>query len=115
LFDSLKKKDFGRDGFCCQRDVAVELERAAKSTFASFVVNTGDSFYGNGITNVKNEQVRTSFLNVYNTPTLKQLQFWSVLGNHDYRGDSNAVLQLHGAYQRFNILVNFFHLSLILL
>ena len=71
------------------------MERAAKALNAKFVVNTGDMFYDAGIMTPKDEQVKTSFLNVYNQTTLKKLQFMSVLGKHDYRGSAEAILQLN--------------------
>jgi len=93
--------DFGRDGYCCQRDVALEMNRAATSIQADFIVNTGDTFYDAGIQSVQDEQVKTSFLNVYNQSYLKTMQFYSVLGNHEYRGSTTAVLGLPNNYQRF--------------
>jgi hypothetical protein len=95
--------DFGRDGWCCQRDVAVEMERAALAIDANFVINTGDSFYDGGIETVTDEQIKTSFLNVYNQPKLRSLDFFSVLGNHEYRGSASAVLQIPGRHQRFTM------------
>jgi hypothetical protein len=95
--------DFGRDGWCCQRDVAVEMERAAQAIDANFVINTGDSFYDGGIETVTDDQVKTSFLNVYNQPMLRTLNFYSVLGNHEYRGSAQAVLEIPGRNQRFKM------------
>jgi len=87
----------------CQRDVAVEMERAANTIGANFVVNTGDSFYDGGILTVNDQQIKTSFLNVYNQTILKGLQFFSVLGNHEYRGSVTAVLQIPLNYKRFTM------------
>jgi hypothetical protein len=95
--------DFGRDGFCCQRDVAVEMERAANAISANFVINTGDSFYDGGIMAATDDQVKTSFLNIYNQPKLKSMNFYSVLGNHEYRGSASAVLQVPGKHPRFTM------------
>jgi tartrate-resistant acid phosphatase type 5 len=95
--------DFGRDGYCCQRDVAIEMNRAMSDLGGSFVINTGDAFYDSGIETPLDEQVRTSFLNVYNQSKLKETQFLSVLGNHDYRGSANAVLALDAKYRRWTM------------
>ncbi|KAH9261911.1 hypothetical protein BASA81_000567 [Batrachochytrium salamandrivorans] len=92
--------DFGRDGFCCQRDVAWEMHRAAAGLI-SFVVNTGDSFYVHGLRSAaKDEQVNTSFAHVYTTlGNLAQVPFYSVLGNHDYLGSAPEVLKLNHTTQ----------------
>jgi len=37
--------DFGRDGMCCQRDVALEMALAAKATKPQLVLNLGDAIY----------------------------------------------------------------------
>lgn len=92
--------DFGRDGFCCQRDVAWEMHRAAAGLI-SFVVNTGDSFYIHGLRSATtDEQVNTSFAHVYTTlGNLAQVPFYSVLGNHDYLGSAPELLKLNGSTQ----------------
>jgi hypothetical protein len=90
--------DWGRDGFCCQRDVALEMSRAAQQTSAAFVVNTGDSFYPMGLDASADPQVRSSWRDMYlSQPGLRALPWLSVLGNHEYYARSAAVLELHGA------------------
>ena len=84
----------------CQRDVAVEMERAANTIKADLIVNVGDSFYDGGILTTTDEQIKTSFLNVYNQPTLKSLSFLSVLGNHEYRGSADAVLHISDKHNK---------------
>lgn len=37
--------DWGRDGMCCQRDVANRMAEVAASWSPEFVMNTGDNFY----------------------------------------------------------------------
>lgn len=87
--------DFGRDGFCCQRDVALEMARAASTLNADFAVNVGDAFYEYGLLSPEEEQVRTTFEDVYNVfPSLAKIPFYSVLGNHEYRGSVEAVMAL---------------------
>jgi len=74
------------------------------SISADFVINTGDSFYDGGIMTSSDEQVRTSFLNVYNYTYLRSKRFFSVLGNHEYRGSVRAVMQIPQKHNfRFDI------------
>lgn len=95
--------DWGRDGMCCQRDVAVEMGYAARSIGASAVLNTGDNFYPLGIPSATHEQVKTSWQNVYNVDGLKNLTWYSVLGNHDYYGSASAELEMHKLYPHWHM------------
>ncbi|XP_039046381.1 purple acid phosphatase 3-like [Hibiscus syriacus] len=56
-----------------------------------FVVSTGDNFYDNGLNSQHDPSFRQSFTNVYKYRSL-QTPWFSVLGNHDYRGDAEAQL-----------------------
>ncbi|XP_061361842.1 purple acid phosphatase 17-like [Gastrolobium bilobum] len=56
-----------------------------------FVVSTGDNFYDNGLTSEHDAAFEESFSNIYTAKSL-QKQWYSVLGNHDYRGDAEAQL-----------------------
>jgi tartrate-resistant acid phosphatase type 5 len=87
--------DWGRDGMCCQRDVAVEMGVAAVNFTPGFVANVGDSFYPSGLGGVRDEQVDTSWKGVYGSVEgLAGVVWRSVLGNHDYRGDVDAQIEL---------------------
>lgn len=98
-FNFLAVGDFGRDGFCCQRDVAIEMNRVGAVINARFVINTGDSFYENGILNVTDQQLSTSWANVYNQIYLRNLPWFGVIGNHDYRGSVTALIDIHNTTQ----------------
>ncbi|XP_027361265.1 purple acid phosphatase 17-like [Abrus precatorius] len=56
-----------------------------------FVVSTGDNFYDSGLKGVYDPAFLESFSNIYTAKSLRK-QWYSVLGNHDYRG--NALAQL---------------------
>ncbi|KAA8494160.1 Purple acid phosphatase 7 [Porphyridium purpureum] len=97
--------DWGRDGFCCQRDVAQQMEQFARlAAPVSCLINVGDNFYPVGIQHHRAEQVQTSWTDVYLTqkhPTLAALPWISVLGNHDWYGDPSAVLKMHDEYTQW--------------
>ncbi|CAK9091437.1 Purple acid phosphatase 4, partial [Durusdinium trenchii] len=92
--------DWGRDGMCCQRDVAVEMGLAAQQVDAAFVVNTGDNFYPLGLRTSNDEQISTSWQQVYHTPGLEDLVWYSVLGNHDHYGNTAAQVGGGGKFAR---------------
>ncbi|XVF43467.1 hypothetical protein PTKIN_Ptkin02bG0042200 [Pterospermum kingtungense] len=56
-----------------------------------FVISTGDNFYDNGLEGVYDPAFRESFTKIYTAKSL-QKRWYSVLGNHDYRGDVEAQL-----------------------
>ncbi|CAK9174771.1 unnamed protein product [Ilex paraguariensis] len=56
-----------------------------------FIISVGDNFYEDGLTDENDPAFDESFTKIYTAPSL-QKQWYSVLGNHDYRG--NALAQL---------------------
>ncbi|GBG27820.1 Purple acid phosphatase 17 [Hondaea fermentalgiana] len=95
--------DWGRDGMCCQRDVAVEMGIAAAATRPLGILNTGDNFYPLGIPSATHEQVQTSWENVYNVDGLENLIWYSVLGNHDHYGTAEAELDMHNTLEKWHM------------
>jgi tartrate-resistant acid phosphatase type 5 len=91
--------DWGRDGMCCQRDVAMEMATSAKYMSPAFVVNVGDSFYPAGIKTWTDAQINTSWRDVYIAPheKMQRVPWKSVAGNHDYLGSIPAQIALSKA------------------
>lgn len=54
-----------------------------------FVISTGDNFYDDGLTGVDDKAFEESFTGIYTAKSL-QKPWYTVLGNHDYRGDALA-------------------------
>ncbi|KAK9813485.1 hypothetical protein WJX73_001645 [Symbiochloris irregularis] len=75
--------DWGRNGQYNQSLVAAAMAQHARKHKPQFIISTGDNFYESGLTSTEDEQFRTSFTDVYNDPGL-QVEWWAVLGNHDY-------------------------------
>ncbi|KAJ0450334.1 putative Acid phosphatase [Helianthus annuus] len=83
--------DWGRKGWYNQSQVAVQMGIIADKLDIDFVVSTGDNFYDDGLTGVDDPAFDESFKYVYAARSL-QKQWYTVLGNHDYRGDVEAQL-----------------------
>ncbi|XP_052174775.1 purple acid phosphatase 17-like [Diospyros lotus] len=83
--------DWGRRGQFNQSQVALQMGRIGEELDIDFVVSTGDNFYDNGLTGEHDAAFEQSFTRVY-TATSLQKQWYSILGNHDYRGDAEAQL-----------------------
>jgi acid phosphatase len=61
-----------------------------------FIINLGDSFYDNGVSSTSDPLWNSYFEDVY-SPMVGNLPFYSILGNHDYRGSIDAQLEYEGA------------------
>ncbi|PON96794.1 Acid phosphatase, type [Trema orientale] len=83
--------DWGRRGDYNQSQVAVQMGKMGEKLDIDFVVSTGDNFYDNGLTSEHDPAFEESFTKIYTQKSL-QKQWYSVLGNHDYRGDAEAQL-----------------------
>ncbi|KAK3200372.1 hypothetical protein Dsin_023787 [Dipteronia sinensis] len=85
--------DWGRNGSFNQSQVALQMGRIGEKLDIDLVVSTGDNFYDNGLKGINDPTFEKSFTKVYTAKSL-QKQWYSVLGNHDYRGDVEAQLSL---------------------
>ncbi|KQJ88252.1 hypothetical protein BRADI_4g16607v3 [Brachypodium distachyon] len=75
--------DWGRRGEFNQSRVT------AQKMGVDFVISTGDNFYDDGLTGVDDKAFEESFTGIYTAKSL-QKPWYTVLGNHDYRGDALA-------------------------
>ncbi|VVA91352.1 unnamed protein product [Arabis nemorensis] len=83
--------DWGRRGSYNQSQVALQMGEIGDKLDIDFVISTGDNFYDNGLTGLHDLAFQDSFTNIYTAPSL-QKPWYTVLGNHDYRGDVGAQL-----------------------
>ncbi|GMI75404.1 purple acid phosphatase 3 [Hibiscus trionum] len=83
--------DWGRKGAYNQSHVAIQMGKVGEELGIDFVISTGDNFYEEGLASPYDPAFGHSFTNVYTASSL-QRQWYSVLGNHDYRGDVLAQL-----------------------
>lgn len=83
--------DWGRNGEYNQSLVAAQMGKIGEKLDIDFVISTGDNFYNSGLTGVDDKAFEESFTNIYTAKSL-QKQWYSVLGNHDYRGNVEAQL-----------------------
>ncbi|KAL6186961.1 hypothetical protein ACLB2K_043078 [Fragaria x ananassa] len=93
--DSLKffvVGDWGRRGLYNQSQVAAQMGLVANKENIDIVFSSGDNFYDDGLKGVDDPAFKESFSNIYNAQSLQKPYWFSVLGNHDYRGDVLAQL-----------------------
>ena len=102
--------DWGRDGAQHQRDVAVQMGKAATELGSRFVMSVGDNFYDNGVQSASDPQWQSSFEQVYTDPAL-QIPWYVALGNHDYRGVPQAQLDYTAHSHRWKMPARYYKLS----
>ncbi|XP_050378600.1 purple acid phosphatase 17-like isoform X2 [Argentina anserina] len=83
--------DWGRRGEFNQSEVAFQMGKVGEKLDIDFVISTGDNFYDNGLSSEHDTAFEESFTKIYTQRSL-QKQWYSILGNHDYRGDAEAQL-----------------------
>ncbi|KAG2558127.1 hypothetical protein PVAP13_8NG140800 [Panicum virgatum] len=83
--------DWGRRGQFNQSLVAEQMGIIGEKMDIDFIVSVGDNFYKNGLTGVDDKAFEESFTNIYTAKSL-QKPWYTILGNHDYRGDALSQL-----------------------
>ena len=83
--------DMGRNGFYHQKDVASLMGKMAGNINPEFVMALGDIHHFYGVRSVSDPLWMTNYELIYNSPEL-MIPWYPVLGNHEYRGNTQAVL-----------------------
>lgn len=99
--------DWGRRGQFNQRKVARAMASVGETTRADFVISTGDNFYPDGVRDVKDRAFRQSFEDVYTGRSLL-VNWYVVLGNHDYRGNAQAEVDYSAKSLRWRMPARYF-------
>lgn len=94
--------DWGRHGQNGQAAVAKQMGLAARRLDPEFIISTGDNFYPQGVASVQDPWWRVSFEDVYTDHALG-VEWWSVLGNHDYQGSVQAQLDYSTVSRRWRM------------
>ncbi len=81
--------DWGRNGQYNQQDVADAMGKYNRNFDGKCVLSMGDNFYCCGVASADDPQWMSSFENVYKDHSL-QIDWYPVIGNHDYHGNVQA-------------------------
>jgi tartrate-resistant acid phosphatase type 5 len=101
-FNFLIVSDFGWNGYAHQQEVADQMAKTADSVSARFVVTCGDNFQMSGVASTQDPLWMTNFENVYKGNSL-QVEWYPVLGNHDYRGSTQAEIDYSKISRRWRM------------
>ncbi|KAL9652700.1 hypothetical protein ABK040_015750 [Willaertia magna] len=78
-----------------QRNVANAMNNFCKNIkTCNFLISTGDNIYDNGVVNEYDKQFKDKFEDIYyQYDILKDLNFYTIFGNHDYRTNPMAQIE----------------------
>ena len=87
------------DGNKNQISVAIGMEKKCQQLGGiDGIFLLGDNFYKTGVSSIDDPQWQEKLEKPYNMPCLRGAKIYPVLGNHDYRGNTNAQIR----YGRLN-------------
>jgi 3',5'-cyclic AMP phosphodiesterase CpdA len=90
-FNFFVVNDMGRNGYYHQKDVAATMGRMAAHIDPEFVMALGDVHHFYGVASTSDPLWMTNYELIYDRPEL-MIPWYAVLGNHEYRGNTQAVL-----------------------
>jgi tartrate-resistant acid phosphatase type 5 len=109
-FNFLVVGDWGRNGQYKQQDVADRMGEVAEDLDVQCILSTGDNFYWNGIASVEDPAWSSSFENIYTAHSL-MVDWYPVLGNHDYRGNPQAEIDYTKRSRRWNMPARYYSIE----
>ena len=99
-FNFIVANDLGRNGYYDQKIIAEQMGETAGKIGIEFVAAAGDVHHFEGVASVNDPLWMTNYELIYSHPEL-MLDWYPVLGNHEYRGNTQAVLDYSGVSRRW--------------
>jgi len=90
-YNFIVANDLGRNGFYDQKPIAQSMGIFAHHHDIEFVAAAGDIHHFNGVASVNDPLWMTNYELIYDHPEL-MLDWYAVLGNHEYRGNTQACM-----------------------
>lgn len=94
--------DWGWNGFKDQQIVADQMGLQADKIHPQFIVSCGDNFQVAGVASTQDPLWTNSFENVYKNLSL-MVDWYPVLGNHDYKGNTQAEIDYSKISRRWKM------------
>ena len=94
--------DLGRNGYYDQKPIAELMERMAETVGIECVAAPGDVHHFEGVRSTQDPLWMTNYELIYSHPEL-MLNWFPTCGNHEYRGNTQAVLDYSGVSARWNM------------
>lgn len=94
--------DLGRNGYYEQKSIAELMGKVAETLGPDAFLALGDTHHFLGIESVDDPLWMTNYELIYSHPEL-QVEWCPVLGNHEYRGNTQAVIDYSGISRRWKM------------
>ena len=94
--------DLGRNGYYDQKPIAELMGRMAETVGIECVAAPGDVHHFEGVRSTQDPLWMTNYELIYSHPELI-LDWFPTCGNHEYRGNTQAVLDYSGVSARWNM------------
>lgn len=94
--------DLGRNGYYDQKPIAELMGRMAENVDIECVIAAGDVHHFEGVRSVNDPLWMTNYELIYNHPEL-MIPWYAILGNHEYRGNPQAVIDYANISGRWNM------------
>ena len=94
--------DLGRNGYYEQKPIAELMGQMAEQDDVEAVLALGDTHHYMGVESVTDPLWTTNFELIYSHPAL-QVPWYPILGNHEYRGNTQAVIDYSQVSRRWQM------------
>lgn len=94
--------DLGRNGYYEQKPIAELMGKVAEAVGPDAILALGDIHHYLGIESVNDPLWTTNYELMYSHPEL-QVEWCPILGNHEYRGNTQAVMDYSATSRRWNM------------
>lgn len=101
-FNFYVANDLGRNGYYYQKPIAELMGTMAEEVGPEFVLATGDVHHFEGVRSVSDPLWMTNYELIYSHPEL-MIDWFPLLGNHEYRGNTQAVLDYSNISRRWTM------------
>ncbi len=94
--------DLGRNGYYDQKAIAELMGKMAETIGPECIIAAGDIHHFEGVASTSDPLWMTNYELIYSHPEL-MLDWFPILGNHEYRGNTQAVLDYSGVSRRWEM------------
>lgn len=92
--------DLGRNGYYDQKPVAATMGQVAEKVGPEAVIDLGDTHHYGGVQSVSDPLWMTNYELIYTHPEL-MVNWYPICGNHEYRGNTQAVVDYSNVSRRW--------------
>lgn len=101
-FNFYVANDLGRNGYYDQKPIAELMGTMGEEIGPEFIIATGDVHHFDGVRSVNDPLWMTNYELIYSHPEL-MIDWFPTLGNHEYRGSTQAVLDYINVSRRWSM------------